>query len=408
MKCKMLIPIIILMMGIFMISAAQAGEAADISENCTFTSDTSARKAGRLTNGNYESYWQSGNRENPYLIITSEEPMHTLYLCFREMPESYEVQKKDGDKWATITEGDTRFHHVSYALGGEKEIRILSTAAGKHRLILNEVYVFGEGEAPGWVQHWEETEEKADLMLLVAHPDDELLFFAGFLPTYAAEMGRKVVVVYLTYADKTRRSEALDGLWTLGVKNYPVFGPFKDKYCTKIKDAYNSAKKDKVLAWVTELFRKYRPEVVLTHDLQGEYGHGQHKMMADACIQAYELAADADYHPKNSEPYSPWEVKKLYIHRYRDGESSLHFDWDVPLQSLGGKTGMEIAEEAFTKHVTQTGLSFSVGGYHKPLSVMVTGVYYENTDFGLYASRVGPDEALDDFMEHIEKAEEHE
>ena len=33
---------------------------------------------------------------------------------------------------------------------------------------------------------------------------------------------------------------------------------------------------------------------------------------------------------------------------------------------------------------------------------MITGVYYENTDFGLYASRVGLDEKRDDFLEHVE------
>ena len=287
-------------------------------------------------------------------------------------------------------------------MGGEREIRILGTAKGKHRLIFNEVYVFGEGKAPDWVQHWEETEEKADLMLLVAHPDDELLFFAGFLPTYASEMGKKVIVVYLTPVDKTRRSEALDGLWTAGVRHYPVFGPFRDKYCTKMKDAYKNAGKTKVLNWVTEMFRKYRPEVVLTHDMSGEYGHGQHKMMADAFVQSFDLAADENYAKESAAAYGTWEVKKLYLHRYREGGECLHFDWDIPLQTLGGKTGMEIAEEAFMKHATQTGLQFSVGGYHKPLRVMITGVYYENTDFGLYASRVGPDEKRDDFLEHVE------
>jgi len=404
MKRKVLLLLLLLLLGALLLAIpAGAEKAEDISEACTFTTDEYARKVGRLTNRNYESYWQSGKRENPYLIISSEQPMHTLYLSFRELPESYEIQKKVDGKWTAFMEGDVRFHHVSYDLAGEKEIRIWSTQKGKHRLILNEVYVFGAGEAPGWVQHWEETEEKADLMLLVAHPDDELLFFAGLLPTYASEMQKKVVVVYLTYSDKGRRSEALDGLWTAGVRHYPVFGPFQDKYCEKLKDAYNSGNKKKVLAWITELFRKYQPEVVVTHGLKGEYGHGQHKMMADACIQGYDLAADASYDSQSAAEYGTWEVKKLYIHQYRDEDGDcLHMAWDTPLQSLGGKTGMEIAEEAFSKHVSQTGLSFNVGGYHKPLCVTITGVYYENTDFGLYATRVGPDAAKNDFLEHIE------
>ena len=37
-------------------------------------------------------------------------------------------------------------------------------------------FVFGEGELPDWVQRWEPTVEKADLLVLATHPDDELIF----------------------------------------------------------------------------------------------------------------------------------------------------------------------------------------------------------------------------------------
>ena len=309
---------------------------------------------------------------------------------------------KENGEWVLLAEGDTRFHHGCYELDGETEIRLISTAPKQSRLVINELYVLGAGELPSWVQRWEETNEKADLMLLVAHPDDELLFFAGAIPTYDTELGRRVVIVYLTPCDSTRRSEALNGLWSMGVRTYPVFGSFKDKYSRDLKTAYQHAGKKKVLAWVTELFRKYRPEVVLTHDLKGEYGHGQHMMVADACVQCFDLAADPESHPESAELYGAWEVKKLYIHRYGKKEDRLHFDWDAPLEKLGGKTGMEAAIEAFEYHKTQYGLTFRIDGYKKPLRVEITGTYYENTDFGLYATRVGPDEARNDFLEHIE------
>ena len=63
---------------------------------------------------------------------------------------------------------------------------------------------------------------------------------------------------------------------------------------------------------------------------------------------------------------------------------------------------MEAAIEAFEKHKTQYDLTFRIDGYKKPLRVEITGTYYENTDFGLYATRVGPDEEKNDFLEHIE------
>ena len=62
---------------------------------------------------------------------------------------------------------------------------------------------------------------------------------------------------------------------------------------------------------------------------------------------------------------------------------------------------MELACEAFTKHVTQADLKFTIGGKRKPLAPDITGVYYSNTDFGLHSTRVGEDEARNDFLEHI-------
>ena len=402
-KIRLAVIALALLLAVLAITAVSAEEAADISAQCTFRTDRNAWKYTRLINGNYEKYWQSGKIKNPWLEIRSDEPMHTLYICFRKMPESYELQRKEGDEWVTLAEGDTRFYHICYELDGETDVRIIVTSAKKTQMLINELYVFGAGELPDWVQRWEETYEKADILFLAAHPDDELLFFAGAIPTYDTEMGKRVVVAYLTCCDDTRRSEALNGLWTMGVRHYPVFGLFKDKYSDNAKTAYqNAGGTKKVLAWVTELFRQYKPEVVVTQDIKGEYGHGQHRMIADACIQCFDLAADPESDPESAELYGTWEVKKLYIHRYGDKEDRLHFDWDVPLENLGGKTGMEAAIEAFEKHVTQYGLTFRIDGYKKPLRVEITGTYYENTDFGLYATRVGPDEEKNDFLEHIE------
>ena len=401
-KARLFVFFAALLMAALLFVSGCAEEAEDISARCAFKGNSGSWKATRLTNKDYNSYWQSGEAKNPYLCITSPEPMQTLYLCFHDMPQSYELQRRENGEWVSFIEGDTRFHHICYDVGGETEIRILSTQKKKHRLAFNEIFVFGPGELPDWVQHWEETEEKADLLLLVAHPDDELIFFAGLIPTYDVEMGKRVVVAYMTYANGSRRSEALNGLWSMGVRTYPVFGPIKDQYSTSLNTAYKKAGKKKVLTWVTELFRQYRPEVVVTHDIKGEYGHGQHRMMADAGIRCYELAADAANYPESAEQYGVWEVKKLYIHRYGDKADRLYFGWDQPLQSLGGKTGMELAIDAFAKHVSQQGLTFHVKGRPQPLTVDGVGGYYENTDFGLYASRVGEDVARNDFLEHIE------
>ena len=45
--------------------------------------------------------------------------------------------------------------------------------------------------------------------------------------------------------------------------------------------------------------------VVLTHDLDGEYGHGQHKMCADSALHAFAQAA------RRADAF---QVRKLYLH----------------------------------------------------------------------------------------------
>ena len=410
---------ILLLLLMLAAGAALAAEAPDLTQECDFRLCSTSRRASLMTDGKYTSYWESNKTRHPYVIISSEKPMYGLYLCFRQMPSSFEIQvpaeteeeadaeeeekeKKEKEReWIPLLAGDTRFQHSFYPLDGVTEIRVYSTQESSHKMGFNELFVFGEGEIPTWVQQWEEPVEKADILFFSAHPDDELIFLGGAIPTYAAERRKRVVVAYLSWSNPTRRSEALNGLWSMGVRNYPEFGGFADSYSGNARDAYQKLGKKKVLTWVTELYRKHRPEVVVTHDLNGEYGHGQHKMMADAAIEGYTLAADAEKYPESAALYGTWQVKKLYVHLYGEESEQTKMDWNVPLESLGGRTGLEAAHDAYALHVTQEGAKVKIHGKWTLLSVEVTGEHWPNTAFGLYASEVGPDEAHTDFLEHI-------
>ena len=406
MRRRILLGTVLLLILLAAAGAALAAEAENITGRCSIKVCSSSRGPSLMTDGKYTSYWESNKIRQPYVTISSETPMYGLYLCFRAMPSSFEIQElretaEETREWVTLTPGDTRFHHTFYPLDGASWIRIISTQEGYHRLGFNEIFVFGQGDIPDWVQRWEEPEEKADILFFSAHPDDELIFLGGAIPTYAAEREKRVVVAYLSYSNTTRRSEALNGLWSMGVRHYPEFGGFRDAYSKKAKDAYHTLGKDKVLGWVTGLYRKHRPEVVVTHDINGEYGHGQHRMMADAAIQGYELAADPAKYPESAAQYGTWQAKKLYVHLYGDEDIQTRFDWNVPLEKLGGKTGLEAASEAYALHKTQESAEVKINGKWTPLSVEVTGSAYPNTVFGLYASEVGPDETHTDFLEHI-------
>ena len=390
-------------MGLRAGGAALAGEAPDLTRECHFKVCSSSRKDTMMTDGKYTSYWESNKIRNPYVTLTCDTPIYGLYLCFRQMPSSFEIQVKQEEEWVTAMPGDTRFQHSFYELDGVSGVRIYSTQKNAHKIGFNEIFVFGEGDIPDWVQRWEETEGKADILFFSAHPDDELIFLGGAIPTYAVEKEKRVVVAYLSWSNTTRRSEALNGLWSMGVRHYPEFGGFRDSYSKDAKGAYKTLGKDKVLSWVTEMYRKHQPEVVVTHDLNGEYGHGQHKMMADAAIQGYDLAASPEKYPDSAAQYGTWQVKKLYVHLYGDESVQTKFDWNVPLEKMNGKTGLELAAEAYALHKTQEGAEVKINKKWHRLSVEETGSHWSNTTFGLYASQVGPDETHTDFLEHIEE-----
>ena len=377
------------------LSVAFAAEANDITADCKFKVCSSGRKYTLMTDKKYTSYWESNKIKTPWIAITAPEgkPIAGLYVCFGNMPESWEIQTSDdGKDWFTAVPGDTRFLHAYVALPQPAQhVRLAVTSEKKTALRINDLFVLSEGDLPDWVQVWQPTEEKADILFLSTHPDDELIFFGGAIPTYAVEQQRKVVVAYFTRSNTTRSSELLNGLWHMGVRTYPVIGNFKDSYAKNLKAAYKSAGgKGKVNEWIVGLYRQYKPEVVVTQDTNGEYGHKQHMMIADAAQNCIALAANEDEFTASTIAYGTWQVKKLYLHLYP--ENQITFDWTVPLKSMNGATGIELAEEAYTLHKTQA----SSG-----MSVTETGTKYDNRVFGLAFTTVGEDVRKDDFLENI-------
>ena len=377
------------------LSVAFAAEANDITEDFKFKVCSSGRKYTLMTDKKYTSYWESNKIKTPWIAITAPEgkPIAGLYVCFGNMPESWEIQTSDdGKDWFTAVPGDTRFLHAYVALPQPAQhVRLAVTSEKKTALRINDLFVLSEGDLPDWVQVWQPTEEKADILFLSTHPDDELIFFGGAIPTYAVEQQRKVVVAYFTRSNTTRSSELLNGLWHMGVRTYPVIGTFKDSYAKNLKAAYKSAGgKGKVNEWIVGLYRQYKPEVVVTQDTNGEYGHKQHMMIADAAQNCIALAANEDEFTASTIAYGTWQVKKLYLHLYP--ENQITFDWTVPLKSMNGATGIELAEEAYTLHKTQA----SSG-----MSVTETGTKYDNRVFGLAFTTVGEDVRKDDFLENI-------
>lgn len=382
-----------------MAHAALADTAEVITDEVKFKVSSTKFKVTQMTDKKYTSYLKTNSVMNPSVTLTAPEDklIGSIYVCFADLPASWEVQvSEDGKTWTTAVPGPQYLHAYVELPQPSRYVRAIVTTDKKYVLYINEFFVLGEGEKPDWVQDWQPTHEKAEILFISTHPDDELIFFGGAIPTYASEMQRDVVVAYFTPSNGTRSSELLNSLWYLGVRNYPIIGDFSDKMSKNMAAAYKYAGGEKVVnEWFVELYRRCKPEVVVTQDLEGEYGHSMHQMVSDAAGNAIALAANAEEYPDSAALYGTWEVKKFYRHLW--AENQITFDWTVPLTSLGGATGMELADSAFEIfHKTQ-----ETSGN----SVMEDGVEYDNRLFGLVYSTVGEDVEKNDFLENIDLEE---
>lgn len=269
-------------------------------------------------------------------------------------------------------------------LAGSRTVRVELLSEGR----LCDIEFFFK-EPPAGTQMWEEPFEKLDILVISAHPDDEYLYFGGTLPYYGKELGLNVSVVWMSHQRRVRQEEALNGLWAMGIRNYPEFVSFPDVYSRSYKDGARNWGEDKTLSAIVGLYRKYKPEVVLTHDLNGEYGHGAHMVTSAMALKAVAAAADKSQYPESMKKYGSWQIKKLYLHLYK--KNRIYMAWDMRLKSFGGKTALQMAKIGFRCHKTQ----------QKPYLKVETDSQTACTKFGLAFSMVGIDIHCNDFLENI-------
>lgn len=392
---------LMLVLAVLMIgSLAMAdAEAPNITGECSFKVSSSKKKYTSMTDGKYTTKWESNKAKNPNVVITAPagEKIYGMYLCLATMPSSWEIQVPDGKSWTKYQDGSRDYYHQYVAFPeGLEQFRIACTSGKAFVWGINEIFLLGQGEVPSWVQIWEPTYDGCDVLFFVAHPDDEVLFFGGAIPDAMAK-GQSVGVAYLSYSNTTRRSELLNGLWCMGVRNYPVIGTFSDHFDAKLEDAYAYAGgKNKVQNWVTSVLRQMKPQVVVSHSEEGEYGHKQHKMLAESVRAAVTMAADPGAALDSVPTYGTWQVKKLYLHEYTEGHT-LIFDWNQPLDYYYGLTATQKAHEAYDMHITQRGADFHL----TEDGVSYKSVLYDNKTFGLVMSQVGEDSDTPDFLQNV-------
>ena len=345
------------------------------------------RTAAALLDRNYTS--RLSLRADAYVTISAAEEIHSLYLVWGLPPGQWSISGEQ-----TQTFGEHGFVHEYVTLSSPSaELTLHMPPNGA---VLCDIYAFSEGYPPEWVQIWLPPLRRADILVLPTHADDEHLFFAGILPYYAGERGYRVQVAYLTnhWNEPPRPHELLNGLWVVGIRNYPVISGFNDRLATSLQQARDIYGFDNFVNFQVELLRRFKPLVVVGHDLNGEYGHSVHSLGAHALRVAVENAADATLHPDSYRQYGIWDTPKLYLHLYP--ENAIMMDWDIPLENFGGATAYEMAAAGYDSHRSQHRWAFAV-----PRPGSVSG-----HKFGLVRSLVGWDSVGGDLLENVVTAED--
>jgi LmbE family N-acetylglucosaminyl deacetylase len=223
---------------------------------------------------------------------------------------------------------------------------------------------------------------KVDILLVVAHPDDE-----GAATAYLAramDEGKRVAVVYGTRGSSganevgaeqaaalgaIREIEARRALSQLGIAEV-WFLDGKDTASQNVLQSLSNWNHGETLQQLVRLMRLTRPEVVLTF-LPGTFigeDHGDHQASGVLATEAFDMSGDPVAFPeqlagatKRLEPLldnlRPWQPKKLYYFADADKESifkGLGPAYSVKELSKSNKHAYwRIALDGFLAHETQ-------------------------------------------------------
>lgn len=266
------------------------------------------------------------------------------------------------------------------------------------------------------LQDWQPYPDDADFMVVTTHPDDEGIFFGGTLPYYTQVRQKSTILIGMTgsesnHAGYNRREELERAAWHYGVRHQPINFGYSDTNSNVANEWEPVEGKYGVVKRLATEIRRYKPDVLLTHDFNGEYGHEAHQVTASALTEAYDVAADPLV---DLEGLAPWQAQKIYIHLYNSPGGSaavpsptvspngyMYHSWEETFAELGGKSSREIANEALLCHQDAIAVwpDLEVSTRAKTGETVFDGFHSE--DWGLFATEVGPDTVDSDFFQNV-------
>lgn len=166
------------------------------------------------------------------------------------------------------------------------------------------------------------------ILACFAHPDDEAFGVAGMLSQYVSE-GARVVLVCATRGEEgeiadpslgtpetlgqVREDEMRCAAATIGAHEL-IFLDYRDSGMAgtppnQRADAFVNAPATEVVPKLVEIVRRVQPQVVLTFEPFGGYGHPDHIAIHHHTVAAFHAAADGAQFPDLG---VPWQADRLF------------------------------------------------------------------------------------------------
>ncbi len=170
------------------------------------------------------------------------------------------------------------------------------------------------------------------ILISMAHPDDESFGSGGLIARYVDE-GADVYLICATNGDVGTMTEetmqnrgsksevrleelacaakvlGLKEVFTLGYKDSGMMGSADNEDPNSLWYNWNHSP-DTVTERVVEIIRQIQPQVIITFNRYGGYGHPDHIAIQQATVKAFELAAQSSYSGSDLPPY---QAQKVYF-----------------------------------------------------------------------------------------------
>jgi N-acetyl-1-D-myo-inositol-2-amino-2-deoxy-alpha-D-glucopyranoside deacetylase len=285
------------------------------------------------------------------------------------------------------------------------------------------------------------------LLLVHAHPDDESIGNGATMAKYAAE-GAQVTLVTCTLGEegeilvpelahlapdredalgRQRIQELATAMEALRVSDHRFLGGpgrYRDSGMMGLPtnqrpDSFWQADLDEAAGLLVAVIREVRPQVLVTYDEQGGYGHPDHIQAHRVALRGRELAADPSFGSGE-----PWRIAKVYynaipetlmrewMRRLREaGDTTTFADMDADGQApafvvpdhlvttaIDATVHVEAKLAALRAHATQITVDGPFFALSNNLGNAVWGVEYYRLVDGERGAGAGPDGREDDLF----------